>query len=330
LGSATVYSSRLLCRVLQLNNQDAERNLMTLERFPPPAHVSVSHLPLLGIDVGGSKISGGLVSRLGEVLFEHRVPTRPQRLLEDLVGVAKAIAARAGSGARSIGVGMTGHIDRTNGVLIQSMNMGIGGIPIAQALAEATAMLIHVENDVHAATIGEIHFGAGRSYKDFLVFNAGTGLATGMVFNGKLHRGASNYAGESGHISADQSGSTVCRCGLSGCTETLLLEARAGADTAAAYLTRVEPPPRPEYGYVALSLIQLLNLLNPAAIVLTGGMFTDSAATDWVRRAVRTHALPNALTGLQEMELSSTAPFTGLVGAAAVTMEALVSHRSES
>ncbi len=303
---------------------------MRIEKSHPPANAPVFQVPLLGIDVGGSKISGGLVSHLGEVLFEHRIPTRPHYLLEDLVDVARVIVDRAGSGARSIGVGMTGYIDRTNGVLIQSMNMGIREIPIAQALADATAMSIYVENDVHAATIGEIHFGAGRSYKDFLVFNAGTGLATGMVFNGKLHRGVSNYAGESGHISADQSGSTLCRCGLSGCTETLLLEARAGADTAPAYLPQIEPPARREYGYLVLSLIQLVNLLNPAAIVLAGGMFTaDPVATDWVRRAVRAHALPNALSGLREMELSRTAPFTGLVGAAALAIEAHVSDRSE-
>ena len=98
----------------------------------------------------------------------------------------------------------------------------------------------------------------------------------------------------------------------------MLLEARAGADIVPAYLPRIEPPARKEYGYLALSLIQLVNLLNPAAIVLTGGMFTgDPAATEWVRRAVRAHALPNALSGLTEIELSRTAPFTGLVGAAA-------------
>ena len=111
------------------------------------------------------------------------------------------------------------------------MNMSIDSIPIAQALADATALSVHVENDVHAATIGEIHFGAGRSHKDFLLFNAGTGLATGLVFNRRLHRGASNYAGENGHMSSDQSGSTICYCGLSGCTEKLALSSNGRSST---------------------------------------------------------------------------------------------------
>ena len=182
---------------------------MTIQEPPYPRPGPNADEVLLGIDVGGTKILGGLVSRQGEVLFEHRVPTRRECLLEDLVGVAKILASQAGSRAHGIGVGMTGHIDRVNGVLVQSMNMRIRDIPIAQTLADETGLSIYVENDVHAATIGEIHFGVGRAYKDFLLFNGGTGLATGMVFNGRLHRGASNYAGENGHISSDQSGSTI-------------------------------------------------------------------------------------------------------------------------
>jgi glucokinase len=303
---------------------------MTLENQPVLQRFAASQAPLLGIDIGGTKILGGLVSPQGEVLFEQRVPTRKEHLLADLVDVAKIISAKAGPQTLGIGVGMTGYIDRINGTLIRSMNMGLTNIPIANALNEATGLPVYVENDVHAATIGEIHFGAGRSHKDFLLFNAGTGLATGMVFNGRLHRGASNYAGENGHISSDQSGSTICRCGMSGCTEALLLEARAGRDTVPAYLPRIEPPARKEYSYLALSLIQLINLLNPAAIVLTGGMFTGNPeATDWVRRAARAHALPNALSGLQAIELSRTAPFTGLVGAAALTIDADLARKSE-
>src|SRR5215471_21342102 len=84
--------------------------------------------PLLGIDVGGTKILGGLVSRRGQVLSEHEVPTRRLHLLEDIVAVAKVIASRAGPAVRNIGVGMTGYVDRVNGVLIHSMNMGIESI----------------------------------------------------------------------------------------------------------------------------------------------------------------------------------------------------------
>src|SRR5262249_23635174 len=135
--------------IFSLRKLGAIQHSMTTKEPVPRCPTSVQE-PLVGIDVGGSKILGGLVSRLGEVVFEHQVPTRPQHLLEDLVDVAKVIVERANSRARSIGVGMTGYIDRTNGVLVRSMNMGVGGIPIARALADATRLSVHVENDVHA------------------------------------------------------------------------------------------------------------------------------------------------------------------------------------
>ena len=88
---------------------------MTIQEPPYPRPGPNADQVLLGIDVGGTKILGGLVSRQGEVLFEHRVPTRREGLLEDLVGVAKILASKAGSRAHSVGGGMTGHMDRVNG-----------------------------------------------------------------------------------------------------------------------------------------------------------------------------------------------------------------------
>jgi glucokinase len=280
--------------------------------------------PVIGIDVGGTKILAGIVSASADVLHSRRVPTRHSNLVSDIVALTLAMLDEAdarGLSIAGIGVGMTGFVDRAQGRLIRSMNMRLEDLPVAQEVSLATSLPVHVDNDVQAATLGELHFGAGRQYRDFLLFNAGTGLATGMVFGGRLHRGASDAAGENGHMSVDQSGHTICSCGMSGDVEALLLRARAGGEAVPAYLPRVEPPPRSEYGYVALSLIQLVNLLNPPAIMLAGGMFFgNTAATEWVIRAVRAHALPAALRGLDVIALSSTAPLTGLVGAAALAL----------
>lgn len=301
---------------------------MTLVPHPSRGH-SAEPL-LLGIDVGGTKILAGIVSPAGEVLSHHRKETVPDRLLADTLDLARVIVGEAGPAARRVGVGITGHVDPAKGTLLQSMNMGLANLPVASALREATGLAVQVENDVHAATIGEMHFGAGGRHQDFILFNAGTGLAAGMVFAGKLYRGASNYAGECGHISCDQSGTTLCACGLSGCSEALVLQARAHTNTAPVHLPKIEAPSRGEYAYVALNLIQLVNLLNPPVVILAGGMFTgDPQATDWVRRAVYAHALPNALRGLQALEISRLAPFTGLVGAAALTLESDVRHGPE-
>jgi glucokinase len=284
---------------------------------------------LLGIDIGGTKILGGIVSQKGEILFQHRLPTRRSELAQDIVRMADVLTAEVSRTALEsigIGVGMTGFIDRKTGTLIKSINLGIGEIPIGDLLHRATGLPVFVDNDVHAATLGEIYFGVGRLYPDFLLYNAGTGLATGIVFDGKLHRGASNAAGENGHMSAHQSDDAICSCGMSGCIEHLLLQTRRGVDTVPAYLPRIEKPAKKEYSYLALNLVQLANFMNPSAIILAGGMFTGNPeGTEWVRRAVVAHALPIVADGLKVIELSRTAPFTGLVGAAALAMETLPS-----
>lgn len=286
--------------------------------------IALDARPVIGIDVGGTKILAGIVSRSGEIVNTQHRPTRGSDLLADILVLAKATANEAASRGLSIagiGVGMTGFVDRASGRLIRSMNMNLSDLPVAEQINQATSLPVSVDNDVQAATLGELRFGAGRRYRDFLLFNAGTGLATGMVFNGQIYRGSSDAAGENGHMSVDQSGHTICSCGMSGDVEMLLLQARAGKDTVPAYLPKIEAPPRIDYGYVALSLVQLVNLLNPAAIVLAGGMFFGNPfGTEWVIRAVRSHALPMALQGLDSIALSQTAPLTGLIGAAALAM----------
>jgi len=181
-----------------------------------------------------------------------------------------------------------------------------------------------VDNDLHAAALGELRFGVGRRVRDFIVFNAGTGIAAGLVLNGRLIRGASNAAGEIGHTSVEQHGPT-CACGLPGCLEDSILRLRRGEEVPEVRLPQVPPPPAPAYAYVALGIIQMVNMLNPAAVVLTGGMFTGRpGAAEWVRDAVRALVLPIAATGLREIDLSAAGPRAGLIGAATLVWEALI------
>lgn len=280
----------------------------------------------VGIDIGGTKILGGLVSLDGMLIAEHRLPTRPATLLSDICEVAEAMHAAARSrrlALRGIGVGAKGFVDRDRGRLVGSLNLGVTDVHIKDRVVAEFGLPVAVDNDVHAATIGELIFGIGRQFSDFLLYNAGTGLAVGMVFNGRLYRGANNYAGESGHIGIDQSGAAICACGMSGCVEWLKLEARQGRVHLPVRLPKMDaPPPSPEYAYVAINLIHLVNLLNPPAIALAGGMFTNlPTGTDWVRDAVRRHVLPRSNDGLRTMPLAHGGSAAGVVGAAALLLE---------
>ena len=281
----------------------------------------------IGLDVGGTKILAGLVDRTGQVLHSEERPMRRDHYLEDLRGLALSmtVAARArGLTVAGVGAGITGLVDHNGGRLVRSMNLGLEDIPVAAALREACGAPGWVDNDVHAATLAELYFGIGQRVSDFVLFNAGTGIAAGMVFGGRLHRGASNVSGEICHSSVEQHG-PQCQCGLPGCLEDSILRLRRSEDIPTVRLPHLAPPPAPVYGYVALGIIHLVNLLNPKAVVLAGGMFTrQPAAVEWVREAVRATALPLAVAGLQEICLPAAGPAAGLVGAAALVWEGLV------
>lgn len=277
----------------------------------------------VGIDIGGTKMLAGLVADDGRILVQKTRPTVRSQYMEGLEGITDEIMAAAaalGLEPIGIGVGTTGLVDHQEGRLVRSMNLGITNVPIRERLEARFQVDTSVDNDLHAATLGELMFGTGRLQRDFVLFNAGTGIAAGMVFNGRLHRGASNVSGELCHSSVEQH-YHPCTCGLPGCLEQIVLDLRKGGQAPLVHLPRVGPPPDPAYGYLALGVIHLINLLNPPAVVLMGGMLTrNPSAVLWLEQAVRVYALPNALQGLQSFSVSTLE--AGLVGAAALVYEA--------
>jgi glucokinase len=278
----------------------------------------------ISIDVGGTKTLAGLVAEDGTVLVQCLRPTVRERYLQTIEEAAADLVDYAHRHAVTpvgIGVGTTGLVDHRQGRLVRSMNMGLENVAIGEHLRNRFGLDVFVDNDLHAATLGEMMFGVGRTYPDFVVFNAGTGIAAGMVFGGRLVRGASNVSGELCHTSVEQH-HRGCTCGLPGCLESIVLELRNGGTAPEVRLPRVPDPPAPAYGYLALGVIHLVNLLNPPAVVLMGGMLThDPAAVAWLHEAVRLHALPDAVRGLESFALSELP--TGLVGAAALVYEGL-------
>lgn len=267
----------------------------------------------------------GLVTDAGRVLASRQVRTRPQQYLPDLLGLIGAMVEEAGlvgEAVSAVGVGTTGFVDRERGVLSASMTLGLSDVPIAAPVAAAHALPVFVDNDIHAAALGELRFGVGREHSDFLVLNAGTGLAVGLVFGGRLYRGAGNVAGEVGHTSVDQQ-APACDCGLSGCLEDTVRRARDGADVRPVRLGGGVAPDT-EVAYLALGVVNLVNLLNPSAVVLVGGRLTaDATAVRWLVQAVRAAALPRAVASLTHIGVSQNGTRAGLLGAAALAYEGL-------
>lgn len=177
----------------------------------------------LGLDVGNSRLSAGLVARDGRLLALSRAETPPRA--EDTVGCLSALArpmlGRATEPPRAVGVGFGGPVDLARGRVRGSfLSSGWEGLPLAHMLAEELGLPVWLANDADAAGLAEAIFGAGRGATSMLYVNVGTGIGGAVVLGGRLHTGATGSAGEIGHFVV-LPGGPECECGKRGCAQAL-------------------------------------------------------------------------------------------------------------
>jgi len=179
---------------------------------------------IIGVDVGGSSIAGGLVTPDGEVLTHVQRRTREgaggdgvERLLA-VVAALHAEADRQGLTVQGVGVGLPGIVDVDRGKMVSSQNFvpEFGDVPIGDRIAEQTGLTTWVDNDVNALALGELRWGAGRSASSLVVIAIGTGVGGALIVDGVVARGKNGYAGEFGHMTVMMNG-PVCFCGGRGC-----------------------------------------------------------------------------------------------------------------
>jgi glucokinase len=180
----------------------------------------------VGVDFGGTKILAGVVNlETGRLAGTGKKKTRQVQEQEDvvkrLISVIDESLAEAGVDAKrisGIGIGVAGQVNRQKGILIAAANIGVTDLALAEPISQHYGVPCSLANDVEIATIGEMHFGAGRKCQDFVCIFVGTGIGSGIVQDGQIHRGATGTAGEIGHIVLDPYG-RPCGCGSYGCLE---------------------------------------------------------------------------------------------------------------
>jgi glucokinase len=290
----------------------------------------------VGLDVGGTKIAGGLVRfPAGEVVARRLVPTRAARgaedVLADAVGMARDLAGAVPPGVclAGVGVGMPELVD-LEGRLASGGTIDWRGVTLADRFAEVGP--VWVEADVRAAALAEATFGAGRAYRLFAYVTVGTGISHTLVQDGRP------YAGARGNALVLASGPTSVRCPGCGTWARPVLEAVAAGPALVAAHNAGRPDPVDRAEEVLAAAAQgdpdaarvvrdaaeslgsgigwLVNVLDPEAVVvggglgLVGGLYWD-AFIDSVRRHVwadATRDLP-----IVRAELGADA---GLIGAA--------------
>lgn len=297
--------------------------------------------PVIGIDVGGTKIAAAVVTPTGAILDAVQEPTRAQEGPEALMARLIALAARLRERhpqVRAIGLASAGQIDHRSGTVIYANENlpGWTGMPIAERMRPALGLPVYVDNDVHAAALGEAHWGAGRDSLVLLVAAVGTGIGGAIVLDGRLFRGAAGSAGELGHIPVTEGGPR-CACGNLGCLEVYASGPRIAAAYGAAVGMAVEDlrqvvaaaeggDPRAravfdEAGRVlGRALAGIVNVLAPDRLVVGGGVAAvGNLLFEPLQHSINAHLLPpnRARLAVRPAALGAQA---GMLGAALLAL----------
>jgi len=173
----------------------------------------------VGVDVGGTKVLGGVVTPKGEVLDTSRRPTPSEDARETEQAIADVVRELAAKhDVEAVGIGAAGFIDATRSVVLHAPNLVWREEPLRERVEALVDLPVVVENDANAAAWAEYRFGAGRGQTHLVLITVGTGIGGGVVLDGAVYRGAFGVAAEFGHVRAVPDG-LLCGCGDRGCFE---------------------------------------------------------------------------------------------------------------
>jgi len=289
----------------------------------------------IGIDIGGTSIKAGRTDESGVVAAARKTPTPATNLDALIAAIAELVdKLRESLPISGLGVGIPGLRNAQTGVVQTSPHIpSIRDVNLEQRLAERIQMPVITENDANAGAYGEWVSGAGKGLQHMIYITLGTGLGSGLILDRKLFRGFSGYAGELGHTVVEPDG-RPCACGAVGCLETRVSakgivqtakEANFGKGSftaedvynAATQGEKTAIQVFQETGrYLGIACANLINLLNPQAIVIGGGvMASGGLLLDAAREEARRRALAPSLRNCEIVQ-SHLWPDAGIIGAA--------------
>lgn len=308
----------------------------------------------IGLDVGGTKIAGGVIDAHGQILHRLQVPTPTDEgtdttlaALLELVDRLRTVHPEVGS----IGVGAAGMIIWPEGRILTAPNNAYRDLPLQELLSERTGLPAVVENDANAAAWAEARVGGGAGHRNIVAVTVGTGVGGGLILDGALFRGQNGFGAEIGHMVINPGGNK-CGCGSVGCLEAhasgtalgrrgqevaaadpegLLATLAGGADrvtgeTVFAAAQQGDPTARAlfdELGYwLGAGLASLVNIFDPQVVIISGGLVaTGDYLFPPTKASFHKHVFAGPKRTLPPIIPAQLGTEAGLVGAALLAME---------
>ncbi len=318
-----------------------------------------SELPVLAVDVGGTKILAAIISNRGQVIarsyFLTLADEGPQLVIERIFSAIDHILRQINidlSQLDSISIAAAGAIDLKKGLITSSPNLpNWCDVPLRDIVREKYNVNTFLINDASAAALGEHHFGVGRGVNNLILLTVGTGIGGGIIINGGLYSGVSGSAGEIGHMTIDVNGPR-CSCGNAGCLEALV----SGTAVAREAIKRIRQGERSSLTeivggkienitaekvsiaaqggdplalevilkaatYLGIGIANLVNIFNPEMIIIGGGMVKmGDLLLNPVRQVVRERAFQLSVQAVQIVP-AQLGNDAGVLGAAAFAFQ---------
>ncbi|QDX95712.1 ROK family glucokinase [Brevibacillus laterosporus] len=275
---------------------------------------------IIGVDIGGTTIKVALLDELGNIIAKTQIPTPvpegEDAIIHQMAATIDQLMEEHGFSKEEtygIGIGVPGPVDIETGFVYEAVNLGLKDTALKAKTEALTGLPTYVENDANAAALGEMWCGAGRGTDNLIAVTLGTGIGGGIIIDGKIVHGVKGVGGEIGHVTVNPDG-PLCNCGKKGCMERYgsataiilglekaamegrsmylakqlaekgSLTAKDAFDAAAEGDSAAQEVIDQAAFYTGFGLSHIANLLNPAKIVIGGGV---SAAGDVLFKLIR-------------------------------------------
>jgi len=314
---------------------------------------------LLGVDIGGTKVATMIARPSGQILNHLSTPTDLSSDAATVEGILLTIQAVMDAaqvsphGLAAIGIGAPGRVHLESGDWFGSTNVLLTSppVPLVALVEERFGRPTFMENDVKAGTLGEHRFGAGKGLQHIVYLSLGTGIAAGIIVDGKLYRGV-GQAGEIGHAPVERNG-PLCNCGTHGCLEMMASGAsiarrgcaalRAGQDTLIARLAEGNPEAvtgklvieaaaqgdcvaldimEETASYLAMGVLMIFAAYDPQLLVLAGGLAqAGNILLNPLWKALAEQATGRAWAWEDRVALTALGDKAGALGAVALALQ---------
>ncbi|SIS42289.1 ROK family transcriptional regulator [Salimicrobium flavidum] len=326
-------------------------------RKPTFLEINADQFLTLGVDVGTVTMKFLVTNLRGDIKHQYalEIPSSPTNtdILDTMEEGIRYLLDKAETPGKflGIGIGMHGIVDPEQGLSLFAPAFHLRNIPIKETLEKKFKLMVKVENDARAMTLGEYWFGHGNDIDNIVGINVGNGIGAGVMVKGNMFHGFHNLAGEIGHMTVDLSG-PKCTCGNYGCLQALSAgpaiaerakkELKTGRnsklydlvegdleriDGAIIYEAALENDDlsiellRQTGRYLGIGLTNLIHTINPERMIIGGGVSkSGSFLLEGLEETIRTRALTEDSKNTS-IVLSKLGEHASAIGACVLVLE---------